>query len=240
MAIKRRTAVQGAQAGAARVVARFRVAIKRRALVLGALVLVALTVSTAAGISGYLRFAPRPPDTTEARLLVGGGGEVDHCDLPVLDGSGLTADEIPIAYTPGCEGYTEWPVPVLAACTEPLPAGAPDLRGLWLDPDSGHLERVEQCGDRVVVTAAGVIHDMRADGTLRNGANDVNPSCMRIRNRTRYRDGVLEMDGYGIPWIRVERWMEGDELRWTHPQAGSHRMDRICQVPADRVTRQPR
>ncbi len=204
-----------------------------------ALPVVAMTVAAVAGVRGYLSHWPRPADTTEARLLTGGGGEVDHCDLPVLDGSGLTADEIPVAYTPGCEGWTEWPLPVLAACTEPLTEGAPDLRGLWLDDDSGHLERVEQCGDRVVVTTVGLIHDMRADGTLRNGANDVNPSCTRIRNRTRYRDGVLEMDGYGIPWIRVERWMEGGELRWTHPQAGDHRMRRICHVPADRVTREP-
>lgn len=239
MAARQRRLGQGAQAGAARVVARFRAGIKRRPLVRAALILGALTLAAGAGASSYLRFAPRPPDTTEARLLAGGGGDVDHCDLPVLDGSGLAADEIPVAYTPGCEGYTEWPLPVLAACTEPLPAGAPDLRGLWLDDDSGHLERVEQCGTRVVVTSSGVIHDMHADGTLRNGVNDVNPRCMRIRNRTRYRDGVLEMDGYGIPWIRVERWMEGDELRWTHPQAGSHRMRRICHVPPARVMREP-
>lgn len=202
-------------------------------------VVVALAGAAVAAAAIYVRAAPRPPDTTEAKLLAGGGGDVDHCDLPVLDGSGPTADEVPVAYTPGCEGYTEWPLPVLAACTEPLPAGAPDLRGLWLDDDSGHLERVEQCGDRVVVTSVGVVHDMRADGTLRNGVNDVSPSCTRIRNRTRYRDGVLEMDGYGIPWIRVERWMEGEELRWTHPLAGSHRMKRICHVPPDRLTREP-
>ena len=215
---------------------------RRRLLRRGLIALVAAIALAGAAVAAarvYLRSAPRPPDTTEARLLTGGGGEVDHCDLPVLDGSGLTADEIPVAYTPGCAGYTQWPHPVLAACTEPLPAGAPDLRGLWLDDSSGHLERVEQCGDRVVVTSAGVIHDMRADGTLKGGVNDVNPRCMRIRNRTRYRDGVLEMDGYGIPWIRVKRWMEGDELHWTHPQAGVHRMGRICHVPADRVTREP-
>ncbi|MDE2688897.1 MAG: hypothetical protein OXI49_00100 [Acidobacteriota bacterium] len=210
----------------------------RRALIaVGVVVALAGAAVAAAGI--YVRAAPRPPDTTEVKLLVGGGGDVDHCDLPVLDGSGPAADEIPVAYTPGCEGWTEWPLPVLAACTEPLTEGAPDLRGLWLDDDSGHLERVEQCGDRVVVTTVGLIHDMRADGTLRNGVNDVSPSCTRIRNRTRYRDGVLEMDGYGIPWIRVERWMEGEELRWTHPLAGSHRMKRICHVPPDRLTREP-
>lgn len=215
---------------------------RRRLLRRGLIALVAAVALAGAAVAAarvYLRSAPRPPDTTEARLLTGGGGEIDHCDLPVLDGSGLTADEIPVSYTPGCAGYTEWPQPVLAACTEPLPAGAPDLRGLWLDDSSGHLERVEQCGDRVVVTSVGVIHDMRADGTLKGGVNDVNPRCMRIRNRTRYRDGVLEMDGYGIPWIRVKRWMEGDELHWTHPQAGVHRMGRICHVPADRVTREP-
>ena len=215
---------------------------RRRLLRHGLIALVAAIALAGAAVAAarvYLRSAPRPPDTTEARLLTGGGGEVDHCDLPVLDGSGLTADEIPVSYTPGCAGYTEWPQPVLAACTEPLPPGAPDLRGLWLDDSSGHLERVEQCGDRVVVTSVGVIHDMRADGTLKGGVNDVNPRCMRIRNRTRYRDGVLEMDGYGIPWIRVKRWMEGDELHWTHPQAGVHRMGRICHVPPDRVTREP-
>jgi len=216
---------------------------RRRTLLIRSLVAVA-TLAALAGAAVaagrvYLRSAPRPPDTTEARLLAGDGAKVNHCELPVLDGEGPLADDIPMAYTPGCDGWTEWPLPVLAACREPLTDGAPDLRGLWLDETSGHLERVEQCGDRVVVTAAGVIHDMRADGTLRNGVNDVNPACMRIRNRTRYRDGVLEMDGYGIPWFRVKRWMEGDELRWTHPQAGNHRMRRICHVPPDRATRPP-
>ena len=211
-----------------------------RRLLIVVVAAVALAGASFAAARVYLRSAPRPPDTTDVRLLTGGGGDVDHCQLPVLDGSGLTADEIPIAYTPGCAGWTEWPLPVLAECTEPLPAGAPDLRGLWLDGNTGHLERVEQCGDRVVVTAAGLLHDMRADGALRHGANDVNTRCMRIRNRTRYRDGVLRMDGFGMPWFRVERWMEGDELRFIHPQAGEHRMGRICHVPAERVTRPAR
>ena len=40
-------------------------------------------------------------------------------------------------------------------------------------PTWAHVERIEQCGDRTVVTAAGIIHDFHTDGTLRNGSRDV-------------------------------------------------------------------
>src|SRR5262249_12100433 len=41
------------------------------------------------------------------------------------------ADDIPVAHTPpGGYGDT-FPPPILARCTEPLVAGAPDLRGTW-------------------------------------------------------------------------------------------------------------
>jgi len=89
-----------------------------------------------------------------------------------------SADEIPVAHTP-TGGYGDaFPAPVLAGCTEPLVEGAPDLRGHWKvvevevdgakDPNHpvlGHEQRIEQCGNRLVVTAAGIIHDMRCDGT---------------------------------------------------------------------------
>lgn len=43
----------------------------------------------------------------------------------------LFADDIPVAHTPP-DGYgNSFPPPVLADCTEPLVAGAPDLRGIW-------------------------------------------------------------------------------------------------------------
>ena len=32
---------------------------------------------------------------------------------------------------------------------------------------------IEQCGDCVVVTGGGIIHDMRADGTVERGVHDV-------------------------------------------------------------------
>src|SRR5689334_23117578 len=99
----------------------------------------------------------------------------------------MKADEIPVAYTPpGGYGDT-MPAPFLDQCDEPLVDGAPDLRGLWRtvsvewsdgmrpdpDPIAGHVERVEQCGNRVCITTTGVIHDMRADGTVEHGVHDV-------------------------------------------------------------------
>ena len=119
---------------------------------------------------------PRPPNTTEARVFEGDASKLDHCELPVLDGRGRSADEIPKAYTPDC-GWKKFPMPVLADCGEPLAEGVVDMRGLWLAHTGwvGHVERIEQCGNRTVVTSSGVIHDFRTDGTLANGSRDIEP-----------------------------------------------------------------
>src|SRR5450631_3022236 len=99
----------------------------------------------------------------------------------------MRADEIAVAHTPAGGYGDDMPPVVLAGCTEPLVAGAPDMRGMWRvvsvewksgagpepDPIASHVERIEQCGDRVIVTSSGVIHDMRADGTAEHGVNDV-------------------------------------------------------------------
>ncbi|MBK6737062.1 MAG: hypothetical protein IPG64_03760 [Haliea sp.] len=97
------------------------------------------------------------------------------------------ADDIPVAHTPpGGYGNT-FPAPVLERCTEPLVEGAPDLRGIWkavrverdgeLMPESDRLynwvERIEQCGDRIVDMGGGTIADGRADGSAENGVHDV-------------------------------------------------------------------
>ena len=98
----------------------------------------------------------------------------------------MPVDDIPVAHTPpGGYGDT-FPAPILSGCDEPLVAGAPDLRGLWQvievyangamlpeHPALGHVQRIEQSGDRMVVTAGGVIHDMRCDGTAEHGVHDV-------------------------------------------------------------------
>lgn len=200
----------------------------RKVALAAAVLLVAAPVAVAALLFGL----PRPEDTTQARVFAGDARAVDHCDLPALSGDGATADDIPVAYTPGC-GWTEFPMPVLAECTEPLGPGVADLRGLWRAHSGleGHVERIEQCGDRVVVTSSGIIHDMRADGTLANGANDVSPRCMRIFAAAEWVGGALELRPFGGPFARVRRWLEGDELVWDYPGVGVTRMRRICTVP---------
>lgn len=122
------------------------------------------------------------------------------------------------------------PAPVLAGCTEPLVSGAPDLRGLWevvqvtvgdtVQTDHrviGTRQRIEQCGDRLVVTAGGIVHDMRCDGTLEGAVDDVAEfdKVTRIKVVAAYEDGVHVLRPEGIP-IEVRRHLEGDELVWNY------------------------
>ncbi|MCB1004002.1 MAG: hypothetical protein KDB35_07420, partial [Acidimicrobiales bacterium] len=98
----------------------------------------------------------------------------------------LSADDVPVAHTPEGGWHGTMPAPILAGCTEPLVDGAPELGGLWqivevesggavvtAHPAMGKVQRIEQCGDRLVVTAGGIIHDMRVDGTEEHGVHDV-------------------------------------------------------------------
>jgi hypothetical protein len=179
-----------------------------------------------------LFFAPRPVDTTEARVFQGDSSAIDYCRLPELTGPAVKADDIPKAYTPG-RGYETFPRPILANCTEPLSPGSADLRGLWQAYTGleGHIERIEQCGNRVVVTSGGVIHDFRTDGTLKNGANDIEPPLnIRTWSSEEFVDGVLTHYAFGlIPVVR--RYLDGHELVWTYPGHGETRMKRICKLP---------
>ena len=146
--------------------------------------------------------------------------------MPVLDGSGLLANDFPQGHTPNC-GYEVFPKPILAGCTEPLPEGATDMRGLWIETRSdgsfGHMERIEQCGNRYVVTAAGVIHDMTTDGLLAGASDDVRPLsvgplnlCIRTSATTEWIDGRLQFEALGLVPV-VTRYMEGEKLKWEYP-----------------------
>ena len=148
-------------------------------------------------------------------------------------GGGLSASQIPVAYTPPGGYGDDFPRPILAACTEPLVAGAPDLRGMWKTvavslpdgspapadhPAYAHFERVEQCGDRLVVTAGGIIHDMRCDGTFENGVHDVleRDYTTPIDVIATYEDGVHVLRPVAAPGVEVTRRRDGDQMIWKY------------------------
>ena len=204
----------------------------------------ALLILVVGGVASFLFLAPRPADTTDLSIFEGDASLIDYCDLPELDGSGSTASQIPKAYTPGC-GWDEFPLPVLAGCTEPLADGVVDMRGLWLAETGavGHMERIEQCGNRTVVTSSGIIHDFHTDGTLANGSRDIEPPrCINTLVSIAFNDeGVMEFSPFGLPVTIVTRRMDGDSLVWTYPAIdGDTRMKRICKLPDRYLGYQPR
>jgi hypothetical protein len=150
---------------------------------------------------------------------------------------GLTADDIPVARTPPGGFGDTFPEPVLAGCTEPLVEGAPDLRGLWKmlralrggapvtadDPLNFYVERIEQCGNRIVDMGGGTIADARADGTEENGVHDVSAFDFTtpIHVIATYEDGVFVLRPVGIPGIQVTRRLDAEgHMIWTRPDRG--------------------
>lgn len=184
------------------------------------------------GLVLYVFAWPRPLDTTDPAIFLQDGKSVNYCALPELDGSGPSADEIPKAYTPECK-YTTVPMPILAACTEPLAEGVVDMRGLWhgVSGRVGHLERIEQCGNRVVVTAFGIIHDFRTDGTLKNGARDVGAVCNNFNTAIHFDDeGIMVFRLFDL-FDTVFREMRGEEMIFTFIDGIETRTQRLCHYP---------
>ena len=187
------------------------------------------------GVASYFRYLdPRPVDTTAARVYREDPAAVDYCTRAQLDNTGLAADDIPKAYTPSCE-TDQWPAPILAGCTEPLPPEAEDLRGLWRAEEGllGHIERIEQCGNRVIVAGRRFIHDFRTTGTLADGANDIDPrSCARVRAAVRWNDEkTLEFRPWGLVTLVTRRLEDTDSLIWEYPGQPTSRLQRICRLP---------
>lgn len=178
----------------------------------------------------YAFALPRPADTTDPAIFMKDGRSINYCDLPVLDGSGKSANDIPKAYTPDCS-YTTIPMPILAECTEPLAEGVVDMRGLWLGISDGdeHLERIEQCGNRVVITAFGIIHDFRVDGTLKNGARDVGIVCNNFNSAIHFdEEGVMVFRLFDL-FDTVFREMRNEEMVFTFINGNEISTKRICQ-----------
>ncbi len=194
----------------------------------------------------------RPPLTTDPATLAGDGSTIDYCALPLLDGTGKTSLEIPKGNTPGCS-YSHFPLPILADCTEPLPPEAADIRGLWIGVEgghTGHVERVEQCGRRVVVTSSGIIHDGGPNSTLGETSNDTEGSvlftlgereyCGRTSASMIWNQGVLDFHVFGWGPVVVRRYLDGDQLIWEYADGSTTRMDRLCSLPEDQKTPKPR
>ena len=142
----------------------------------------------------------------------------------------MSVDSIPVAHTPPGGWSGTFPDPVLTGCTDPIVDGAPDMRGMWqvvevlvddepvpAHPVIGSLQRIEQAGDRVTITAGGIIHDMRCDGTEANGVNDVAEFDKQtpITVVATFDDGVHILRPVGFP-IEVRRRLDGDDLMWQY------------------------
>ena len=194
----------------------------------------------------------RPPLTIDPETLAGDGSTINYCNLPTLDGSGLTAADIPKGNTPGC-AYEQFPLPVLRQCTEPLSPEADDIRGLWRAIEgakTGHVERVEQCGQRVVVTAAGVIHDYGPNSTGGLNTNDTEGRvlfsagkrdfCMRTSASMIWEDDILNFYVFGWGPKVVRRYRDGENLIWEYADGSVNRMERLCQLPEEHKTPRPR
>lgn len=188
-------------------------------------------------------FSQRPALTTDPMTLAGDGSTLNYCELPELTGGGKIAADIPKGNTPDC-GYSHFPAPILAQCTEPLVDGADDIRGLWLGVRGGHVghvERIEQCGSRVVVTTSGVIHDYGPNSTAGLNTNDTEGSvlfiaggkeyCGRTSSSMIWNDGVLDFHVFGWGPLVVRRYMEGEQLVWEYADGSTTHMDRVCTLP---------
>jgi hypothetical protein len=149
--------------------------------------------------------------------------------------------DVPVAHTPPGGYGPVMPAPILQGCVGPLAAGAPDLRGLWEvvtaevggsfvadHPVIGNRQRIEQSGDRLVVTASGVIHDMRCDGTVEHGVRDVMQTdfVTPIAVVATYEDGFHVLRPEGVD-IEVTRRRDGAQLVWDYAGLFVARLDRV-------------
>ncbi len=150
--------------------------------------------------------APRGPEHYEPTSLAAD-----------LDATTVRAADVPVGHTRTMPAG-EWAPPVLAGCDEPLAPGAPDLRGVWQvhrGPMKGHVERIEQAGNRVVITVGGLVHDMFVDGTLAGGVNDVAAGGGgAIAVAARFEHGRLNLYPADRGIVAVTRYRDGDEMVW--------------------------
>ena len=157
-------------------------------------------------------------------------------ERPELDGSGLPAADVPKDFTAPDASWEVWPARSLDATREPLAPGVPDLRGVWECVDgamTGHVERIEQAGNRITITTGGLVHDMFCDGTLENGVNDTaGIGGRRIRVAATFEDGVHKLRPFNKKVVAVTRRLDGDDLIWRYGLS-KNRLRRLTEPPLD-------
>lgn len=182
------------------------------------------------------------------------GARSTNSDAPasasaIDDTVSLRADDIAVVTTPAGGWSGSMPALVLAQCTEELAPGAPDMRGMWTvvqvevdgvvvndHPADGQLQRIEQCGDRVVITGGGIIHDMRSNGTLDGAVRDVAAAdfATPITVVSSFIDGAHVLEPLGAGDLRITRQVDEGQLVWGYV-GFTARLDRLgppqTQVP---------
>ncbi|MDG2025536.1 MAG: hypothetical protein P8J50_00325 [Acidimicrobiales bacterium] len=159
-------------------------------------------------------------------------------EIPELDGSGVPVAEIPLDGTK--EGATPdvWAPRTLTASREPLPAGYPDLRGVWEVVEgrmTGNVQRIEQAGNRITITVGGLVHDMFCDGTLENGVDDIGGfNGSRIRVAATMENGVHKLRPGNKKIVAVTRQLadDGETMIWRYGP-GKNNCRRLTERPTD-------
>lgn len=178
------------------------------------------------------------PDAVDPGKLADLARPHDPADYEIaeLDGSGVPAVDVALVRTLPDASWNVWPPRILDGCREPLAAGAPDLRGVWECYEgrmAGHVERVEQAGNRITITTGGLVHDMFCDGTLDNGVDDTSGIGGRhIRVAADYDDGVHKLRPFDKFVVVVTRRLDGDEMVWRYG-VSKNRLRRLEGPPLD-------
>ncbi len=186
--------------------------------------------------------------------------EDDAASVSKTAATAVSANDIPVAHTPPGGYGDRFPQPVLAACTEPIVNGAPDLRGLWKTlraeqaeesssrmlsvarflfwktlgvertrkpvpaghPIYSYVERIEQCGDRIVDMGGGTIADARADGSEVNGVHAVSAFDFEtpIDVIASYEKCVFVLRPPRIPIEVTRRLDAAGHMLWHRPDLG--------------------
>jgi hypothetical protein len=187
--------------------------------------------------------APKSMDAPVAECPTANPAFAPGCE-PSLAGCVDRAQSVPaasfrgrfgsVAPDGGCQAA--WPEPWLATCTEPLANGVPDMRGLWAD--EGHVERIEQCGNLIIIVGDNYTHGGFVTGVAEDGVNDVRAdgTCsQRIQVALRFQGAALEF--FLSDFVAVTRTLEAaedgtDQLVWRFgpglPEVA--RMRRFCSL----------